>query len=260
MKKLFFILFLVLPVVCFGQSVPIYAEFVSGLNINNIKFCTVKMQSMCQELLPELQNDKYDQKQMIDYAACMRQQMQNEKSCTQNLALLNKLKPNFVEIINIQHYPLFDAVETKLNKDDKQKWYFIVNSLGEFIDIREVYADMEYSTTYPYFIRKYPNATIGDVQPNFPPRFETLLLGDVRLVFAHYIVNNVNNCIINEFQSKIYVSSESNSQQSQGLRGEGPKLCEVIGTMESGYDFKRNGSFKWVKFVKLTPNEPSLLH
>lgn len=234
-----------LSTVCLAQSVPIYAEFVGGVNINDAKGCTIKMQTMCPKELDAIlnynekgQNINDDDNQDIEvvskeklifvYASCMRQEMQNERICAQSLALLNKLKPNFVEILNIQTYPLYDAVETKINKNDKQKWYFIVNKRGEFIDTLDVYADMQNSTTYPYFIRKYPNATLGDVLSSFPPRFEKLMLGDTRLVFARDIVNKIKDC----------------------------KQCEVIATMESGYDFKPNGEFKWVKFIKLTPNGP----
>lgn len=234
-----------LSTVCLAQSVPIYAEFVGGININDAKGCTIKMQAMCPKELEAMLDYKKSaqnnhdaniqdalatniEKLNVVYVACMRQEMQKERICTQSLALLNKLKPKFVEILNIQSYPLYDAVETKINKDDKQKWYFIVNRRGELIDTRDVYADMQNSTTYPYFIRKYPNAILGDVLSSFPPRFEKLMLGDTRLVFARDIVNKIKDC----------------------------KQCEVIATMESGYDFKPNGEFKWVKFIKLTPNGP----
>jgi len=218
------------------QSVNVYAEFVGGLKINDVKSCVIKMQGMCQEILskalqykdkPEIEKNN-EENPMITYATCMRQQMEAENSCKQSLAILNKLKPDFVEIINIAHYDLFDAVETKINKDDKQRWYFIVNNYGEFIDTREVHAEMRDSTTYPYFIRKYPNAVLDDVQPNFPPRFETLMLGDIRLVFVRSIIDKINNCV----------------------------KCKIIGMQEEGYDFKRNGQFKWVKFIRLIPNEP----
>jgi hypothetical protein len=236
MKKIFITFCLSLfSISCLAQSVPVYAEFIGGLNMDNIKSCTVKMQDRCQGILKsednnvQWQNEKEGDEKAVAYATCMRQQMQNEDICTQNLALLNKLNPNFVEIVNVQHYPLFDAVETMVNKDIKQKWYFIVNYLGEFIDTRDIYADIKNSTTYPYFIRKYPNADLGDVQPGFPRRFENLPIGEMRLVSARSIVNKINDCI----------------------------KCEVIGIMEDGYDFKPNGEFKWVKFIKLIPNEPS---
>jgi hypothetical protein len=251
-KALITFLLCIFPIICWARiefnypkPVPIYAEFINGIKVDDAKACTIKMQSMCTEELDAIL--KYKEKaqnkdevntqeeEAIDieklnftYATCMRQEMQKERICTQSLALLNKLKPNFVEILNIQTYALYDAVETKVNKDDKQKWYFIVNKRGEFVDTRDVHADMKDSTTYPYFIRKYPGAKAGDALSAFPPRFEKLMLGDTRLVFARDIVNKIKDC----------------------------KQCEVIGTMESGYDFKPNGEFKWVKFIKLTPNGP----
>jgi hypothetical protein len=237
MAKLFLIIFLSLfslfgfSVNCLAGSAPIYAEFIGGLNINDIKTCAIKMQDVCSEMLQKILQEKNTgdkENPMFAYAACVREGIQGDKICTQNLALLNKLKPNFVEVTNIQHYQLFDAVETKINKDIKQKWYFIVNNYGEFIDTSNIHADMQNSTTYPYFIRKYPNAALGDVQQNFPPRFENLPLGDMRLVFSRSIVNKIDNC----------------------------KTCDVIATMEDAYDFKPDGELRWVKFLKLIPNGP----
>jgi|GEM_PF-7101882 len=237
MKKILLVLLNLLFFPCLVQAVPVYAEFVGGLNIDNIKLCNIKLKDECSGILKEDEDNKSSQgqadieakkKKMMEYASCMRQKMGNEGVCSQNLALLNKLQPNFVEVVNILHYPLFDAVETMVNKDNKQKWYFIVNHFGEFIDTRDVYSNMKDSTTYPYLIRKYPNAVLGDMLLDFSWRFEKLSLGEMRLVSARSVINRINDCI----------------------------ECEVIGTMEDGYDFKPNGTFKWVKFIKLIPNVP----
>jgi hypothetical protein len=244
----------------YPQQAPIYAEFINGINADNTKACAAKTQNLCSEIIANENTDastgnvtpdsdtntevnintetnteqnNIDEKekkikQMHDYAVCMISQMQNEPVCSQNLALLNMLKPDFVEITNIESYQFFDAVETKINKDEQQKWYFIVDKRGEFIDTKKIYCEIKDSTVYPYFIRKYPNTIHGSVQSSsFPPRYETLPVREMRLVFS----------------SSLLDGSNANTK---------------IGYMECGYDFYANGSFKWAKFLKIVPNNTSL--
>jgi hypothetical protein len=221
---------------CNCLAVPIYTEFVGGINTTAIQDCQSKTQNMC------------DKNNILNYRDCLKSAMQNEPSCSQNLALLNLKPKQTAEFNNITQFSWLWAVEAKITEERKilptdppntkpykeSLWYFIVDNNGEFIDTDIIQTGIQDSTMYPKFIKMFPNATVQRITPGtFPPSLEQLPDRGLRLVFERQVTDGCGVC------------------QTVGV--DECKVCTIIGTTEQGYDFNRNGTYRWVKFLKLVP-------
>lgn len=248
LKKYLSLLMIFMPVISWGiyspityttpvyNNIPIYKEFIGGININAVQNCQETIKGFCNK------ND------IDDYRDCLKSVMEKETVCAQNLALLNLKTNQAAEFNRIAQFSWLWAVEAKITEKRKilptdppdtkpykeSLWYFIVDDRGEFIDTDIITSGIKDSTMYPKFIKMFPKAIEQRVTPNkFPPSLETLPDRGPRLVFERQVTDGCGIC--------------------QTIGVDECKNCRIIGTTQQGYDFNRNGTYRWVKFLKLVP-------
>jgi hypothetical protein len=187
------------------------AAFQGGLSAKDIKTCYKKMKAFCQA----------EQKKSTwpNYVDCITPKMQQEKSCSQPLALIktasNYLNPKFTTIKN---YGPVAIAQGSVVMADKSSVMFLVTKNGDFIDVESTALDLKNAKNYEDFVKKYPHMEKFDLM--LKPKVINLARIGQRFVFEREI-------------------------------NDGCRACPTIGYAREAFDFNQNGKFQAATVIEI---------